>query len=131
MTRLRRRQADGSKESIHAPRGLRATVDGTPLAPEEAERLWKRFSDWMEEHKGDLQGFAKSEGFTSVHPAVEGGLPVLCASRSTPQQPYAPVANGGGVASPGGGGSRTRHEAPPHPARRGDNRPKSRKKPGS
>ena len=45
------------------------------LPPEEARALWLRFSDWMEEHKGDLAGFAAQEGFASVRPAVAAGAP--------------------------------------------------------
>jgi hypothetical protein len=67
---------------------LRVLVDGEPLAAEEAIAFWKRFSDWMDEHRGDLAGFARSEGLSSVQPEVHDGSPVLVASRSAPQQPY-------------------------------------------
>jgi hypothetical protein len=67
---------------------LRVVVDGEPLAGEEALAFWKRFSEWMEEHRGDLAGFARSEGLASVHPQVHDGAPVLIASRSAAQQPY-------------------------------------------
>jgi hypothetical protein len=68
---------------------LLAFVDGTPLAEPEARALWQRFSAWMEEHTGDLAGFARVEGFSSVHPELHGGEPVLVASRTAPQRPYA------------------------------------------
>ncbi len=55
----------------------------------EARAFWKRFSDYMEEHRGDLGGFAKSEGFVSVHPESHNGVPTLVASRTVPQKPYA------------------------------------------
>jgi hypothetical protein len=83
---------------------LRVLVDGTPLPDDEATALWKRFSDWMEDHRGDLAGFAAKEGFRSVHPGVEGGKPVLFASRTEAQKPYAPVRSAGGSGS--------RHEPP-------------------
>ncbi len=67
---------------------LQVLVDGNPLPPEEARALWLRFSDWMEEHKGDLAGFAAQEGFASVRPAVAAGAPVLVASRSAQQVAY-------------------------------------------
>ena len=38
---------------------LRVLIDGTALPDEEARAVWQRFSDWMEEHRGDLGGFAK------------------------------------------------------------------------
>jgi hypothetical protein len=70
---------------------LRVLVDGVPLPDEEARAMWHRFSAWMEEHVGDLAGFARAEGFASVHPEMHGGLPVLVASHSAPQGPYGPA----------------------------------------
>jgi hypothetical protein len=67
---------------------LRVLVDGSPLPDEEALAFWKRYSDWMEQHRGDLSGFARGEGLASVHPEMQGGGPVLVASRSEPQRPY-------------------------------------------
>jgi hypothetical protein len=74
---------------------LGVLVDGTPLPEDEAHALWDRFSLWMEEHRGDLAGFAVQEGFASVHPGVDGDLPVLRASRTAAQKPYAPVREDG------------------------------------
>jgi hypothetical protein len=68
---------------------LAVLVDGAPLPDGEARALWKRFSDWMEEHAGDLAGFAQAEGFASVHPELYASGPVLVASRTAPQRPYA------------------------------------------
>lgn len=84
---------------------LAVYVDGSPMPEAEARVFWQRFSDWMEEHRGDLAGFAVKEGFASVHPGVENGRPVLYASKSEGQRPYAPVgpATGRG-AGPGGSG---------------------------
>jgi hypothetical protein len=67
---------------------LRVLVDGAPLADHQARAFWKRYSDWMEEHPGDLAGFALREGLSSVHPEMQGGGPVLVASRTQPQSPY-------------------------------------------
>ena len=82
-------------------------VDGVPMAVAEARDLWQRFSAYMEEHRGDLGGFAKSEGFVSAHP--RSGVPgytgaVLVLSRSAPQEAYGatPKPQGGG----GGGKKR-------------------------
>jgi hypothetical protein len=77
-------------------RRLGVLVDGAPLPEPEAHALWERFSDWMEEHKGDLAGFAVQEGYASIQPGVDGDRPVLRASTSAPQQPYAPVRERGG-----------------------------------
>jgi hypothetical protein len=71
---------------------LAVLVDGAPLPEDEARALWERFSEWMEEHRGDLAGFAAHEGFASIHPGVDQGRPVLLASKSAPQRPYAPAA---------------------------------------
>ena len=72
-----------------AGRRLAVLVDGTPLAEADALALWDRFSRFMEEHRGDLAGFAAQEGYASVHPDVEDGEPVLRASKSDAQRPYA------------------------------------------
>jgi hypothetical protein len=56
---------------------LRVLVDGEPLPAEEGLAFWKRFSVWMDEHPGDLVGFAKSEDLASVHPEMHSGAPVL------------------------------------------------------
>jgi hypothetical protein len=87
-------------------RPLAALVDGVALPDEEARALWLRFSDWMEEHRGDLAGFAAKEGFASVHPGVEDGRPVLLASHRVAQRPYAPIGE-----PSGSGGSGARHDS--------------------
>lgn len=63
-------------------------VDGEALPTEEAIAFWKRFSAWMDEHPGDLAGFAKTEGLSSVTPEMHSGAPVLVASRTAAQKPY-------------------------------------------
>jgi hypothetical protein len=94
--------------------GLVARVDGVALAEEEARALWLRFSAWMEEHRGDLAGFAAQEGYASVHPSVENGRPVLLASHTASQRPYAAVkGNEGGNRPPKPGGSGGRPQTPP------------------
>ena len=75
--------------------GLAVLVDGAPMAEPEARAFWQRFSDWMEEHKGDLLGFARAEGYASVHPGVHDGRPVLLASHREAQRAYAPVREDG------------------------------------
>lgn len=97
---------------------LGVLVDGVALPEEDARALWERFSAWMEEHRGDLAGFAAREGFASVHPGVEAGRPVLLASKSAAQRPYGPATS---VAQPGGGGggSGARHGGPRRDRSRG------------
>lgn len=91
-------------------RRLGVLVDGAPMAEEQALALWDRFSAWMEEHRGDLAGFAAQEGYASVHPGVDGDRPVLRISKSATQRPYAPVRAGSEPppAKPGSGGGRRR-----------------------
>jgi hypothetical protein len=74
-------------------KSLAVIVDGEPMPDEEARAFWSRFSDHMEAHRGDLGGFAKSEGFASVHPEMSDGRAVLVVSRRAPQRAYttAPV----------------------------------------
>ena len=108
------------------PRRLGVLVDGTPMPEPEALAFWERFSDWMEEHRGDLAGFAAKEGFASVHPGVDGDKPVLRASKSAGQRPYAPVRGDPPSGAPGG--SPARHEDSAKPNRSADNPRNSPKK---
>lgn len=70
---------------------LLVTVEGVPMEAEKARELWQRFSAYMEEHKGDLAGFAKSEGYVSAHPRSDGGKAVLALSRTEAQAAYGPA----------------------------------------
>jgi hypothetical protein len=103
---------------------LAVLIDGVALPEDEARAMWERFSAWMEDHRGDLAGFAKQEGFASVHPGVANGKPVLLLSREAAQRPYAPVAQEGSSLDRGSAGSGARHEVPRAPQAR---RRKSRK----
>ncbi|AKU94055.1 hypothetical protein AKJ09_00719 [Labilithrix luteola] len=108
-------------------RSLAVVLDGTPMPDTEARAFWERFSAWMEEHRGDLAGFATSEGLASVHPGVDAGRPILRASRNAAQKPYAAVRSDE-TATRQGGGSTSRHAGPgkpqgsrgPKPAKRGN-----------
>lgn len=78
---------------------LRVTIDGEALPEPEARAFWTRFSDYMETNKGDLAGFAKSEGLASVHPKMSPEGALLVGSRKESQQPYA---NAPSVSAPRG-----------------------------
>ncbi len=67
---------------------LIAVVDGVTLAPEDARKLWQRFSAHMEAHQGDFDGFAAREGFARASVAVVMGRPTLTLA----SQPEAPAA---------------------------------------
>lgn len=60
-----------------AASNLAVLVDGRPLPDEQAHALWTRFSAHMDQHQGDLAGFAQREGFSSVRPETRKGRAVL------------------------------------------------------
>lgn len=99
-----------------APVPLEVFVDGVALPEGEARAFWKRFSAYMDEHAGDLGGFAHAEGFASVHPELREAGAVLVVSRAATQRPYTNVSlvtprstAGSGAAGGGARGGR----APP------------------
>jgi hypothetical protein len=80
---------------------MRAVRDGEPLEPDEARELWRHFSAWMDEHPGDLAGFAAALGVTSVRPALDAKGAVLVVSSTEAQAAYGNAARlGGGSAKP-------------------------------
>jgi hypothetical protein len=96
------RSPSSASATRHEPRSgeLDVLVDGARLPAKEARELWERFSAHMEEHRGDLAGFAAREGFTSIHPGVENGRPVLRASHTAPQRAYTSAATSAPGATP-------------------------------
>jgi hypothetical protein len=107
---------------------LGAILDGRVLGDEEARAVWTRFSAYMDEHKGDLAGFAASEGLASVQPETRAGKAVLVLSHTASQQPYGEPSrrSGGGSGRPHDGGGRgpghggqPRHGGGPPKAKRG------------
>lgn len=52
-------------------------MDGKALVQAEAEALWHAFSAHMDEHQGDLAGFATARGWASVAPTYRRGTAVL------------------------------------------------------
>jgi hypothetical protein len=96
---------------VNPPR-LAVQVDGTPMPDEEARAFWTRFSDHMDAHAGDLVGFARREGYASVHPEARNGVALLVVSRSAIQRPY-------GSGSPGGSkGGSPGSRSPSRPAKK-------------
>lgn len=90
---------------------LAVLLDGAPLAEEEARALWTGFSAHMDEHRGDMAGFAKLRGYHEVRPEYQKGQAVLivsttaeAAAKAAPPppppprpaaKPKAPAQNGG------------------------------------
>ncbi len=62
------------------PAALVVEIDGKALAPADAEETWRAFSAHMDEHQGDLAGFAKLRGWKSVAPTYRRGSAVLLVS---------------------------------------------------
>lgn len=69
---------------------LAALVDGAALSGDAARELWKKFSDYMGEHRGDFAGFAKTNGFVRVAPEYRNGKAVLVAYTKEPVRSSAP-----------------------------------------
>ncbi len=89
----------GVREAPGGP-SLAVVIDGVRLPADEGRAFWARFSAYMEEHKGDLGGFAKAEGFASVRPEMIASGAALVVSRSAAQVAYTNVSAEGA----GGGG---------------------------
>ena len=68
------------------PSALAAFVDGAPLAEDAARDLWKRFSEHMGEHKGDIVGFAKTNGFVRVTPSIAAAARCSSHTRRSPRR---------------------------------------------
>jgi hypothetical protein len=84
---------------------LAVEIDGRALPEPEAREVWTRFSAWMDEHRGDLAGFARREGWASVRPDTRGGGAVLVVSTT--------AAPAGRPAPSGKKGGAPRGSAPP------------------
>ena len=54
----------------------------------DAHAFWQRFSAYMDEHKGDLAGFAAQEGFASVVPETGRSGARLPVSRAAAPPAY-------------------------------------------
>lgn len=71
---------------------LSVVIDGAPLPDEEARALWTKFSEYMDEHRGDMAGFARLNGYVSVAPEVRRGEPVLVVKTAAAKPPPKPSA---------------------------------------
>lgn len=55
-------------------------ADGRTIEGDEARAIWTRFSQYMDEHHGDMDGFARTEGFTSARTEHRAGQAFLILS---------------------------------------------------
>ncbi|WP_437335645.1 hypothetical protein [Sorangium sp. So ce394] len=103
---------------------LAASIDGAPLPDEEARDLWTRFSRYMDEHRGDMAGFARENGYVSVTPTFDRGraLLVVRTTEAPPEKP-APRGGGGGEPGPRGGGKPGPRGGGGRPGPRGGGKP--------
>ena len=93
---------------------LAVLVDGVALPDDEARALWTKFSEHMDQHKGDMAGFAKLCGYARVSPEARNGQAVLLiqttegAAASPPPKPQKEAQNARPAGAPRreGGGSR-------------------------
>jgi hypothetical protein len=60
---------------------LAVRIDGKELPEDEAREIWIRFSLHMDEHEGDLAGFAAANGWSSLSPEYQRGQAVLVVTR--------------------------------------------------
>ena len=66
-----------AKPAADAAPVLVVEIDGRSVAELEASEIWRAFSAHMDEHQGDLTGFAKLRGWKSVAPIYRRGCAVL------------------------------------------------------
>ena len=103
---------------------LAAEIDGAPLPEDKAREIWTKFSEHMDEHRGDMTGFAKLHGYARVSPEARRGQAVLViqttegAARPQPARP--PGDNRAPTQKP-------RPAQPPPPQGGGGKRPKRRR----
>ena len=57
-------------------------VDGEALPDDAARELWTKFSAHMDQHQGDIAGFAAKHGYASVSPEYRKGQAVLVIKRT-------------------------------------------------
>jgi hypothetical protein len=103
---------------------LAAEIDGAPLPEDKAREIWTKFSEHMDEHRGDMTGFAKLHGYARVSPEARRGQAVLViqttegAARPQPARPP-------GESRPSA--QKPRPAQPPPPQGGGGKRPKRRR----
>lgn len=106
---------------------LCAVIDGQPLPPDEARVLWTRFSAHMDQHQGDVDGFAAAEGFASASVGLVDGQPTLQLLRDG--EAAAPILKEKTSPKRGAQSPASRGGSAKKPKRRTKGRPPRRKKP--
>jgi hypothetical protein len=71
---------------------LAGIIDGVTMTDDAAKLLWKEFSEHMDANRGDMIGYAKKRGWSSVLPEYRGGKAVLIVKTTANARGPAPVA---------------------------------------
>ena len=71
-----------AKANANAKARLAVEIDGAALSDDEARAIWEAFSAWMDDHRGDMAGFARERGYASVEPTYRRGRAVLIVRRA-------------------------------------------------
>ena len=108
---------------------MRAFRDGHALEPDDARELWAHFSAWMDEHPGDLAGFAAALGVTSVRPALDAGGAVLVVSTTEAQTAYGNASRIG--PAPAKQANKPKAPHAPHPPKQGNAAPPAKREKGA
>jgi len=85
---------------------LAATVGGKALDLEGARTLWERFSAYMDVHRNDFEGFARSEGWAHASVVANGEAAMLTLANEAPPPAKAGGSHGGGGRPKGKGRAR-------------------------
>jgi hypothetical protein len=104
---------------------LAAEIDGAPLPEDKAREIWTKFSEHMDEHRGDMTGFAKLHGYARVSPEARRGQAVLVIQTTEgAARPQPPARPPGESRAPT---QKPRPAQPPPPQGGGGKRPKRRR----
>ena len=103
---------------------LAAEIDGVPLPEDKAREIWTKFSEHMDEHRGDMTGFAKLHGYARVSPEARRGQAVLVIQTTEGAARPQPARPPGESRAPT---QKPRPAQPPPPQGGGGKRPKRRR----
>jgi hypothetical protein len=103
---------------------LAAEIDGAPLPEDKAREIWTKFSEHMDEHRGDMAGFAKLHGYARVSPEARSGQAVLVIQTTEGAARPQPARPPGGSRAPA---QKPRPAQPSSPQGGGGKRPKRRR----
>jgi hypothetical protein len=95
------------------PSRLAVLVDGAPQDPDASRALWTEFSAHMDEHRGDMAGFARKKGWLSVTPEYQSGKAVLVVKTGAVPEPPAAKPKAAGPKPPAAKPKPAKRKPPP------------------